>query len=97
MRTIKELLKEKTIYFTFSSNAICYRFLSDAQLEGLTFGEQDEPCTKQATDMLALVPKGYLCFAGWASRLRYKQGGNTVIRIDYEKYINGSDDYVIKP
>lgn len=47
--------------------------------------------------MLALVPKGYLCFAGWASRLRYKQGGNTVIRIDYEKYINGSDDYVIKP
>ena len=27
----------------------------------------------------------------------YHYGGNTAIRIDYEKYIDGSDDYVINP
>lgn len=95
MKNIRELLKEgKSVYFAFSDSAVCYRFLSDAQLEGLMLGKE-KPCTASATDMIALMPEGYLCRVGLAGRMLWKQGGDRIIRIDYEKYLKNDTGYVI--
>lgn len=45
---------------------------------------------------MALKADGTICFLGWAGHMCYHYGKNAAIRIDYEKYIDGSEDYVIE-
>lgn len=94
MRTIRQLQnKEKPVFFKFESSALCYRFLSEAQLEGLTLVNRRAPCTHPADDLLVLLPCGEITAAGFAGRVLFSQGGGSVIRIDYRKYLSGCADY----
>ncbi len=47
------------------------------------------------TDVLAVQPKKKLCHLGWASHMAYHANPKNVIRIDYEKYINGEKKYFV--
>lgn len=96
MRTIKELINnEKKVYILLRNKAIQYRFMSDAEREGITYGDNVKPTERQADDIMALKSDGTICFLGWAGRMCYHHSRNTAIRIDYEKYIDGMDDYIV--
>ena len=96
MRTIKELIgKEEKVYILLRTKAIRYRFMSDAALEGITYGDGVPATDREADDIMALRPDGTICFLGWAGHMCYHHSKDTAIRIDYEKYINGAEDYVI--
>ena len=98
MRTIRELInKEKKVYIVLHTKAMQYRFMSDAEREGITFGDGVKATERMANDIMALLPDGHICFVGWVGRMCYKQGGNSILRIDYEKYIDGSPDYITVP
>ena len=98
MRTIRQLINpEKKVYIFLKNKAIQSRFMSDAEGEGITFGDKVKPTERYADNIMALNADETICFLGWAGRMCYHYGGNTAIRIDYEKYIDGSDDYVINP
>lgn len=44
MRTIKELISnEKKVYILLKSKAIQYRFMSDAEREGIIYGDNVKP------------------------------------------------------
>ena len=96
MRTIRQLINsDKKVYIFLKNKAIQSRFMSDAEGEGITFGDNVKPTERHADDIMALNDTGTICFLGWAGRMCYHYGGNTAIRIDYEKYIDDADDYVI--
>ena len=96
MRTIKELLQYgKKVYLVLPTKAMQYRFMSDADREGITFSDGVRSTDRMAGDIMALLPSGHICFVGWVGRMCFKQGGNTVLRVDYEKYINAEDDYLL--
>lgn len=96
MRTIRQLINsEKKVYIFLKNKAIQARFMSDAEREGITFGDKAKPTERQADDIMALNSDGTICFLGWAGRMCYRYVGDTAIRIDYEKYIDGADDYLI--
>ena len=96
MRTIKELINnEKKVYILLRNKAIQYRFMSDAERECITYGDNVKPTERQVDDIMALKSDGTICFLGWAGRMSYHHSKNTSIRIDYEKYIDGSDDYLV--
>lgn len=96
MRTIKELLQHgKKVYIVLPTKAIQYRFMSDADREGITFGDGVKATERMVSDIMALLPDGRICFVGWVGRLCFKQGGDSVIRVDYEKYIDGDNSYLI--
>ena len=96
MRTIKELIRnEKKVYIYLSSKAIEYRFMSDAEREGITFGDGIKPTDRQVDDIMALHDDGTICFLGWAGRMSYHYNKANIKRIDYEKYIDGKEDYLI--
>ena len=96
MRTIRQLINsEKKVYIFLKNKAIQARFMSDAEREGITFGDKAKPTERQADDIMALNADGTICFLVWAGRMCYRYGGDTAIRIDYEKYIDGADDYLI--
>ena len=96
MRTIRLLINsEKKVYIFLRNKAIQSRFMCDAEHEGITFGDKVKPTERKADDIMALNADGTICFLGWAGRMCYRYGGDTAIRIDYEKYIDGADDYLI--
>ena len=98
MRTIRELInKKKKVYIVLRTKAIQYRFMSDAECEGITFGDGVKATERMVGDIMALLPDGHICFVGWVGRMCYKQGGDSVLRVDYKKYIDGSPDYIIVP
>ena len=97
MRTIKDLINnEKKVYILLNSKAIQYRFMSDAERENITYGDNVKPTERPVDDIMALRPDGTICFLGWAGRVCYHYANqNNIIRVDYEKYINGDADYMI--
>jgi len=96
MRTIKELIiKEKKVYILLSTKAIQYRFMSDAEREGITYGDKKTAAELMAEDIMALRPDGTICFLGWAGRIYYHHNKNDVLCIDYEKYIEGAENYTV--
>ena len=97
MRTIRNLIKEeKKVYIYLRDKATEYRFISDAEREGITFGDGVKPTERPIDDIMALHDDGTICFLGWAGRIAYHYNKNAVKRIDYEKYINGDVDYLIR-
>lgn len=98
MRTIRQLINSnKKVYIFLKNKGIQSRFMSDAEREGITFGDKVKPTKRQADDIMALNADETICFLGWAGRMCYHYGSNTAIRIDYEKYIDDADDYVVNP
>ena len=96
MRTIRQLINsEKKVYIFLKNKANQARFMSNAEHEGITFGDRVKPTERQADDIMTLNADGTICFLGWAGRMCYHYGGDAAIRINYEKYIDGADDYLI--
>lgn len=97
MRTIRNLIqKEKKVYVLLKGKATRYRFMSDADREGITYGDSVKATDRAVDDVMALQSDGTICFLGWAGRVCYHYARqNNIIRVDYEKYINGDADYII--
>ena len=98
MRTVRQLInKDKKVYILLKNRAVQYRFMSDAEREGITYSNNVKPTQIPAEDIMALHSDGTICFLGWAGHMCYHYSGKAAIRIDYEKYIDGKEDYIIKP
>lgn len=96
MRRIRELINnEKKVYIYLRNRATEYRFMSDAEREGITYGDGVKPTERPVDDIMALHDDGTICFLGWAGRMAYHYSKDTVKRIDYEKYISGETEYQI--
>ena len=96
MRTIKELInQEKKVYILLKNDAVRYRFMSDAAYEGITYSDGVSTIERTVDEIMALQKDGTICFLGWAGRMCYHHAQNQAIRINYEKYIDGRDDYII--
>ncbi|MBQ4568480.1 MAG: hypothetical protein IJA62_00235 [Ruminococcus sp.] len=96
MRTIRELInKDRKVYIFLRTKAMEYRFMSDAQREGITYSDGVEATERAVDDIMALRADGTICFLGWAGRMCCHYSKSGVLRIDYEKYISGEKDYVI--
>lgn len=82
MRTIKKLINtEKKVYILLKNKAIQYRFMSDAEREGITYGDNVKPTERKVDDIMALQPNGTICFLGWAGRMCYHYNKENVLRI----------------
>ena len=96
MRTIKKLVgQEEKVYIVLKNRAIQYRFQSDAEKEGITFGDGVKPTERTVDDIMALKADGTICYLGWAGRMCYHNRKQNILRVDYEKYIGGSENYII--
>ncbi len=98
MRTIKELIRQnKKVHIYLKDKAIRYRFMSDAEREGITYGDGVLPTEREVEDIMSLHPDGTICFLGFAGRIYAHYNKHNIIRIDYEKYIDNERVYVIDP
>lgn len=97
MRTIRELIgKGEKVYIALKSKPIRYRFMADAAMEGITYGDGVPATDREVDDIMALHPDGTICFLGWAGHMCYHIREEHILRIDYEKYITDAEDYIIQ-
>ena len=96
MRTIRNLINpEKKVYIYLPNDTIQHQFMSDAQYEGITYADNVKPTERLADEIMALQADGTICFVGFVGRMCFQSNADNAVRIDYEKYINGADDYII--
>ena len=98
MRTIRELIgRGDKVYILLRSKEIRYRFMAGATMERIGYGDGMAATERMADDVMALCPDGTICYIGWAGRMGYHNFRcDTIVRIDYEKYISGAEDYILR-
>lgn len=103
MRTITNLYKEAdTVFIRFENEAVGKRFLQDAEREGFLINGKKLPTKGSPNEVYMLDENfGIHPISGFAIYMFYYSGisindGKTVVRINYGKYINNDDDYIIK-
>lgn len=93
MRTLKELVEnEKKVYVYLATKALRYRFMSDAEREGITYSDGKPATSREAEDYMSLNADKTICFLGFVGRVRLFN--NTAAVVDYEKYIDGETGYL---
>ena len=98
MRTIKNLIQpNKKVYLLLKDKETQCRFMCDAEREKITYGDSVTPTQRPVEEIMSLQPDGTICFLGWAGRVCYHYARQkNVVRIDYERYVNENDDYIIE-
>lgn len=95
MRTITNLINhEKHVYVILATKELCRQFLIQAEWEGFTVGENGKPTEIEYADVLAVLPDKKLCHLGFVSRMALHSNHKNVVRVDYEKYINGDKHFI---
>lgn len=86
--SINNLIDSKrTVYIRLRDRATRYRFMSDAEREGITYTDGKKPTEQEAEEIMALHPDGTISFLGWAGRVRYHHIKDAAVCIDYAEYI----------
>ena len=86
------------IYIYLANEQIGKQFLIDAEAEGYHFGSI-KPTDNSWSNIIALEPNKQLSYVGFVGRICFQcNGGNSgnLTRIDYEKYLNGNKDFIIR-
>ena len=81
------------VYVRFSSEEVFHRFLSDAESEGYTLGGKRPTEAAVSADIKAVEYDKKISNCGVISHIACHAGGENIHVIDYEKYIDGDDDY----
>lgn len=98
MRTIKDLLElEGRVYVSSNSEEVRDLFLLNVQKEGFTFGDGALPTSRPLDWVYALNKDMTINFIGRFGYWGFKKPelflDIKLIRVDYEKYVNGEKDY----
>ena len=97
MRTISSLLNHVgRVYIYVNSPAISHRFREDAVREGFTLSGNGESNIYALNHDKTLNTVGFVGHVLFHNTSQNLADGTPVIRVDYEKYIAGVDDYHYK-
>lgn len=98
MKTIKDLVNstDKRVYVYLKDEATAKQFVANAELEGYRFGDGVEISKRSTDNYYAINRDMTVNFIGWVGRMAFHSKDPKLLRIDYAKYINSEDDYVIE-
>jgi hypothetical protein len=102
MRTITELSqKNGKIYVYLANVAIGEKFMQLAEDEGFTFCDGVKPTERCYAEIMAVNGNKTINFVGANGRIAFgsgvkKIGNNDLIRVDFQKYITGAENYEYK-
>lgn len=100
MRNVTELSKlNGKVYVYLKDEMIARRFLQDAENEGFTFGDGEKPTARPGNNLYVVNRDWTISHVGWAGHMAFQSakyvGEQELIRVDYERYLSGEEDFVI--
>ena len=104
MKTIRELVNaecKKKVYIYLANDKIGKNFMKQAEEEGFVFGDGVKPTERNYSEIIAVNDDNTINFVNSIGRMAFGSGAENVgnrklVRVDYEKYINGESDYLYK-
>ena len=96
MRKLMDLTKldEKGTFVYFRTPDLCKKFMRAAEDEGFTFGDGGLPSKRDTADIFAIHEDKTITYVGSIGHIAFQ--ANARVRVDYEKYIAGEEDYLFK-
>lgn len=100
MRNVTELSKlNGKVYVYLRDEVIARKFLQDAENEGFTFGDGEKPTARPGNNLYVVNRDWTISHVGWAGHMAFQSaksiGEQELIRVDYEKYLLGEEEYLI--
>ena len=100
MRNVTELSKlNGEVYVYLRDEVIARRFLQDAENEGFTFGDGEKPTARLGNNLYVVNRDWMISHVGWADHMAFQSakriGEREMIRVDYERYLLGEENFVI--
>lgn len=98
IRNISEMDGRTYVYLT--NDEIGNKFMQMAEDEGFTFGDGVKPTERQYAEVMAVNHNSTINYVGVNGRMAFGSGANTIgeetlIRIDFGKYLSGDESYLI--
>ena len=99
MRTVSNLLNlNGHVFVHLGSHNLVTIFLKNAEAEGFTYRDGKKPTDKGGDDIMALNRDWTINYLGWAGHMAFRYPsaviGEPLVRVDYGKYLSGTDDYM---
>lgn len=100
MRNVTELSKSNgKVYVYLRNEVIIRKFLKDAENEGFTFGDGEKPTARPGNNLYVVNRDWTISHVGGAGHMAFQSakriGEQEIIRVDYEKYLLGEEEYLI--
>lgn len=101
MRTIEELAKMNGhVYVRLNGKENVDKFMKQAEEEGFTFADGRKPTSREGAEIMAVNRDNTINFVGVAGAIAFgsgakKIGDEDLIRVDFEKYMNGEEDFSV--
>jgi len=97
-RRLRDLIDgEHCIYLYLASEAAKEDFQRCADSEQLRFDNGASAANRQVDSIMRLQDDGTVCYVGFAGTMHFHHASDPAMRrIDYEKYMLGRNDYIIK-
>ena len=100
MRSVTELSKlNGKVYVYLRNEVIVRKFLKDAENEGFTFGDGVKPTARPGNNLYVVNRDWTISHVGWAGHMAFRSakrvGEQELIRVDYEKYLLGEEEYLL--
>ena len=100
MRNVTELSKlNGKVYVYLRNEVIVRKFLKDAENEGFTFGDGEKPTARPGNNLYVVNCDWTISHVGWAGHMAFRSakrvGEQELIRVDYEKYLLGEEEYLL--
>lgn len=99
MRTVSNLSQLNGRVYVYLANAqIGDQFMQQAEDEGFTFHDGTLPSARCYDNVMAINHDKTLNYVGTNGRIAFDAGAEAIgserlIRVDYEKYLSGADNY----
>lgn len=100
MKTIYELSQlDGRVYVYLANVALGEAFMKQAEDEGFTFTDGAAPTERCYAEIMALNKDKTMNYVGSIGRMAFgggakKIGDENLVRVDFEKYAAGNDDYM---
>ena len=99
-RTLKALTAlNGRVYVFLANDEVGKAFLAQAEAEGVLFEDGAVPTSRPYATVMAINHDGTLNYVGTNGVIAFRVGADTIgteklIRVDYEKYASGAQDYL---
>lgn len=100
-RTLEKLCElDGRVYVCLADGKIAGEFMRQAEGEGFLFADGVKPTQRAAGGVMAVNRGKTVNFVGHVGMTAFGGGAKTIgserlIRVDYEKYNNGEEDYIL--
>jgi len=96
VKTINELVNsnKKRVYVFLADKETEKRFIAGANAEGYTFEDGAKLLKREVNNLYALNRNNTVNFINSIGRMAFQCNAEHIVRVDYKKYISGSEDYI---